>query len=306
MPLVSIIIPIYNVQDYLKRCLDSVVSQTLNDIEIILIDDGSTDKGYDICQSYAEKDSRIIVYKKENKGVASARNMGISVAKGEYIGFVDPDDYIDSDMFKFLYDTCIAHNVKISCCDQYDTASKKKSRTRGTYLIPSDKFFAQTMKECTFALWNKLWHRSLFEKFIFPEEVESGSDLFSYQLMLKCDLVADTRVCKYHYTVRKNSLSRMLNIDNRMQRHDTVTRMICDLQINNPALVEYGVLLRYNTRKNTIRQLFSISKFKEYKQEITMLKQDYNRCKRLLSLYERISFFMLEIKCKIYVPIECI
>ena len=298
MPLVSIIIPIYNVQDYLKRCLNSVVSQTLNDIEIILIDDGSTDKGYDICKSYAEKDSRILVYKKGNKGVASARNLGISVAKGEYIGFVDPDDYIDLDMFKFLYDTCIDHNVKVSCCLEYGKAFEKKSRTVGTNLIPSDKYFAQTMKDCSFALWNKLWHRSLFENFVFPEEVESGSDLFSYKLLLKCDLVADTHISKYHYTIRKNSLSRMLNIDNRMQRHETISRMICDLQNINPDLVEYGILLRYKTRKNTIRQLLSISHFKYYKHEITLLKQDYIRCERLLSLYERLSFLILKIKCK--------
>lgn len=301
MPLVSIIIPIYNVQDYLKRCLDSVVSQTLNEIEIILIDDGSTDTGYDICKSYAEKDPRIIVYKKKNNGVASARNMGISVAKGEFFGFVDPDDYIDPDMFKFLYDTCIAYNVKISCCDEYGKSLGRNSKIGKTNLISSDKFFAQTMKECSFALWNKLWHKSLFENFVFPEDVESGSDLFSYQLLLKCDLVADTHISKYHYTIRKNSLSRMLNIDNRMQRHDTITRMICDLQNINPDLIEFGVLLRYRTRKNTMCQLETNSKSAILMQELELLKQDYTQCKELLSLKERISFMLFTIKYKCYV-----
>lgn len=299
MPFVSIIIPIYNVQNYLRRCLDSVVSQTLKDIEIILIDDGSTDNGFKICQSYAHKDSRIILYQKDNSGVASARNMGLSVATGEYIGFVDPDDYIDPDMFKFLYDTCINYNVKISSCDEYGNVLKNISRTKVVDLIPSSDFFCQTMKECSFALWNKLWHRSLFKDFIFPEDVESGSDLFSYQLLFKSNLVAVTHISKYHYTHRDNSLSRIVNIDNRMQRHDTIGRMISDLDKTKPNVVKYGLLLRYNTRKNTIRQLISMSKIANHKQEIVLLNQDYNQCKGLLNLLERLSFHYLKIKCKL-------
>lgn len=296
--MISIIIPIYNVQEYLERCLDSVISQTYSDIEIILIDDGSTDNGYSICKSYEKKDSRIKLYKKKNNGVASARNLGISVAKGEYIGFVDPDDYIDHDMFKLLYDACIFYKVKISSCDVYENKSRRNSIYSITDLVPSDRYFAHIMKECSFALWNKLWHRSLFEDFLFPEDVESGSDLFSYQLILKCNFVADTHISKYHYTVRENSLSRILKIENRMQRHITVDRMINDLQNINPTLVKYGILLRYNTRKNTICQLLSNLNFSNYTRELILLKQDYAICKDLLCLRERVYFFLLTIKCK--------
>ena len=96
--LISIIVPVYNVDKYLSKCIDSIISQTYNDIELILVDDGSPDNSPKICDEYARKDNRIIVIHKENGGVSSARNAGLDIAKGKYIGFVDPDDYIVSEM----------------------------------------------------------------------------------------------------------------------------------------------------------------------------------------------------------------
>ena len=101
--LISIIIPIYNVEKYMEKCLNSVVNQTYNNIEIILIDDGSKDKSREICDNYAKKDNRIKVVHKENNGVSSARNTGIDMSKGKYITFIDSDDYIDTDYIETLY-----------------------------------------------------------------------------------------------------------------------------------------------------------------------------------------------------------
>ena len=105
--LISIIIPVYNVEKYLEDCLNSVVNQTYKNLEIILIDDGSTDNSGKICDLYAKKDNRIVVIHKENAGVSSARNVGLKIAKGLYIGFVDPDDYIAEDMYEILYQNII-------------------------------------------------------------------------------------------------------------------------------------------------------------------------------------------------------
>ena len=117
MILVSIIVPVYNVEKYLERCLDSLINQTLKDIEIILVDDGSTDDSGNICDKYAKKDKRIKVIHKENGGLSDARNIGLSIANGRYLQFVDSDDFIHKQMIEILYNTIINNNADISICD---------------------------------------------------------------------------------------------------------------------------------------------------------------------------------------------
>lgn len=119
--LISIIVPVYNVEKYLKECIDSVISQTYKNLEIILVDDGSTDKSGEICDEYSKKDSRIKVIHKENGGLSDARNVALDIAKGEYIGFVDSDDYVEKDMFETLYKLAEEHNTEISSISFYKT-----------------------------------------------------------------------------------------------------------------------------------------------------------------------------------------
>lgn len=117
--LVSIIVPIYNVKDYLEKCINSLCAQTHNNIEIILVDDGSTDGSSDICDEYAKKDKRIRTIHKENGGITSARKAGIGVAHGEYVGFVDGDDWIESNMYEALLEYAIENNSEIVLSDMY-------------------------------------------------------------------------------------------------------------------------------------------------------------------------------------------
>lgn len=113
---ISIIIPIYNTEKYLKKCLDSLVNQTLQNIEIICINDGSTDNSGKILKKFAFKDKRIKIIEKENEGQSKARNIGIKKAKGEFLGFVDSDDWVDKNYFEKLYNAAIKHNCDIACC----------------------------------------------------------------------------------------------------------------------------------------------------------------------------------------------
>lgn len=114
MAKVSIIVPVYNVEKYLRKCIDSLINQTLNDIEIICINDGSTDKSLKILKEYKNKDSRIILFNQENSGQSVARNRGIEIAKGEYLGFVDPDDWIDLDYYEKLYNAASTNDTDIA------------------------------------------------------------------------------------------------------------------------------------------------------------------------------------------------
>lgn len=134
MPKVSVIIPVYNVEKYLSQCLDSLVNQTLSDIEIICIDDGSSDKSFEILQEYANKDSRIKIFKQENQGAAVARNNGLDKATGDYLYFMDSDDYIKLDCLEKLYNKIILENSDICVCqnaDMSEATQKLKLRRYG-------------------------------------------------------------------------------------------------------------------------------------------------------------------------------
>ena len=115
--LISIIIPVYNVEEYIEQCIQSVINQTYKKLEIILIDDGSLDKSGKICDAYADRDKRIIVIHKENGGLSDARNKGIDIASGEYITFVDSDDYVEDSFIEDLYTTLINNNAEMSICN---------------------------------------------------------------------------------------------------------------------------------------------------------------------------------------------
>ncbi|MDF2617290.1 MAG: glycosyl transferase family 2 [Sedimentibacter sp.] len=120
MNLISIVIPVYNVEKYLSRCLESILSQSLKEIEIIVVNGGSTDNSLEICRYYEKKDSRIIIIDKKNEGVSVARNTGIEKASGKYIGFVDPDDWIEKNMYENMYNTI----EKYKCCIAFCNYSK--------------------------------------------------------------------------------------------------------------------------------------------------------------------------------------
>ena len=110
-PILSVIVPVYNVEDYIIQCIDSILNQTLKNMEIIIVNDGSTDGSAEICNKYAKMDSRIVYITKENGGLSEARNVGLKYASADYIGFVDSDDYVDLDFFKVLYDLTQENNL---------------------------------------------------------------------------------------------------------------------------------------------------------------------------------------------------
>lgn len=131
-PTISVIIPVYNAEKYLRRCIDSVLSQTFTDFELLLIDDGSKDKSGAICDEYAAKDSRVRVFHKENGGVSSARNMGLDNACGNYIAFVDADDWIDGNMYYEMFAAINESKSDIVCCDylyEYENGDSSYAKT---------------------------------------------------------------------------------------------------------------------------------------------------------------------------------
>ena len=149
-PLISIIIPVYKVEKYLEKCIKSVLDQTYKNLQIILVDDGSPDNCGNICDNYAKIDNRIEVIHKANGGLSEARNVGLKVARGEYIGFVDSDDYVSNEMFENLYNTLISNDVDVSICNFYTVINNKniiKNADNGVEIYNKLEILKEILKE---------------------------------------------------------------------------------------------------------------------------------------------------------------
>ncbi len=213
MHLISIIIPVYNVAPFLKRCLDSVVYQTYQNIEILLIDDGSTDDSSKICDEYASKYETIKVIHKTNAGVSSARNLGIEISKGEYITFIDSDDTVQSDYVEVMYKNAIQYNTPISCCmlDVVEIDGTKrllKQGRIGTYTkieILNEYFDNQFIKDQMYGPYNKLIKKSSLRDIRFKPYKMGEDILFVFELLQECDKVYIDKYIGYHYLHREGS-----------------------------------------------------------------------------------------------------
>lgn len=164
-PIVSIIVPVYGVEKFIRRCLDSLISQTYKNIQIILIDDGSPDNSGAICDEYADSDRRIQVIHKENGGVASARQAGIDIAQGEYIIHADPDDWVETSMIEELVIKAQDTNADVVICDYYIYTHRIKRVCQRPYNLMSEKVLKEIFHRLHGSLWNKLLKRDCYIKY---------------------------------------------------------------------------------------------------------------------------------------------
>lgn len=221
--LISIIVPIFNVQDYLSKCLDSLVRQTYKNIEIILVDDGSTDASGDICKKFASLDSRIKIISKANQGLSSARNDGIRIATGEYIFFVDSDDYIALDTVAYMYGYMIKHReVDMALFNYRDVFMKDSKLSKNICKNPIIKdaiwsehdfwnaYYLINNVFCTVA-WNKIYKKKLFENLRYKNGMLNEDELIIRSLVKKCNKIGITHRVFYYYVQRVNSITRGLN-----------------------------------------------------------------------------------------------
>lgn len=194
MPIISIIIPVYNSEKYLSKCIDSVLAQTFTDYELILVDDGSTDRSAVICDDYAIKDARIKVIHKENGGVSTARNIGLINASGDYIGFIDSDDYVEPNMYTVLFELIQKHECDISICGfkVIDEDKYKIERIQNSgqieFLDREGLVSKETDMPWTIRLdtINKLFKKSIIDGLMFDEKLKCAEDtLFLHQALMR-------------------------------------------------------------------------------------------------------------------------
>lgn len=213
---ISIIIPIYNMEQYLEKCLDTVLEQTYSNLEIILINDGSKDNSGKICDEYKNKDSRIVVIHKENGGVSEARNVGIQSATGDYIGFIDPDDLVEKNMFEVLLSTAVSNDADLSMCgfkqidednqetDVYRESEEPRIIGRKEAQL---KYFEGYDKAVIYTVpWNKLYRRDLIKGHSFKKGIRHEDEIWSTQLLYDAKKIAYTPELLYRYRCRKESM----------------------------------------------------------------------------------------------------
>lgn len=200
-PKITVIVPVYNVEKYLHRCLDSIIQQTFNDIEILLVNDGSTDQSGHICDEYQAKDSRIKVFHKTNEGISATREYAVHLAKGDYIQFVDSDDWIDLDMLERLYNVAQNNEADIVACnfiEEYGDQSVRISAITDNL----QTFTRMVVSSYWGVLWKLLIKRELFHKgnIHFPKGIDGGEDYFVVtSLLLEADTIAFEDIYPYHY-----------------------------------------------------------------------------------------------------------
>jgi glycosyltransferase involved in cell wall biosynthesis len=211
MPLLSIIVPIYKAEKYLNDCLDSILAQTFSDFELILINDGSPDKSGDICNVYALKDHRVKVIHKPNGGASSARNAGLDIARGKYIGWVDADDCVAPDMYFTLYNLIENYNADIAECQYFEIRGGKITKSgcdesivcgKGNFIMK--EFFSSRMKP---GLTTKVYKRELWNGIRFPLGRNHQDCYVNMRFALMSLTYVRNSEAKYYYIIRENSIT---------------------------------------------------------------------------------------------------
>lgn len=268
-PLISVIVPVYNGEKFIDQCINSITNQTLKDIEILIINDGSRDNTLDISKKIAKRDSRVKVINQKNLGVSVARNNGIDKANGEYIGFVDADDYIDKTMYEKMYEKAKEFSSDIVVCNVNDVINEKKKVSlnlqEGVIKVShrEGEFLSNEYFNLGTAVWHKIFKEELIKKnnikFINYSEVASEDTLFNYEAMLKANKIYCLNEALYNYKITENSLTKSKSAkENMVRRCINTVNVMKEFLIKNK--IEGECFIEYITYWQFINALSYVNK----------------------------------------------
>lgn len=210
--LVSVIVPVYNVELYIEKCIESIISQTYGELDIILIDDGSQDTSGEICDKYSELDERIRVIHKRNEGLSAARNLGIEISKGQYLCFVDSDDYVEADFISCMLNACVHYGKDIAICGrilEYSTYSVKEYVSNQTEVFGNNEALSHLFKTDIYnmAAWDKMYAKKLFKDVRYPYG-KIHEDIYTTALLMeKSNGIVKIPNQLYHYIQRETGIT---------------------------------------------------------------------------------------------------
>lgn len=296
MELISVIIPVYNVEPYIAECIESIQNQTYINLEIILVDDGSTDNSVDICDQYAAYDERIKVIHQENAGVSAARNTGIEAATGEYISFVDSDDYIGPTLYEDMLKVLKEHDL--------DIIEFTAFRDKGGEIIEGcndgsleifnrDEALKMAMHDCFVAVWSQLYKRSAIDDVRFPVGRKFEDTAVSYRFIANTKRVGHINRCYYYYRLNPNSITQT--------SFDPKSRW--DFVIGYEERLQYAIdhQLPYVDDCNSLLMKAALSCLTAYYAKPTGNQVYYDNCKKMIETYRNdASYKELNSKYKLF------
>ncbi|MEZ7765767.1 glycosyltransferase [Gemella sp. 27098_8_92] len=308
--LISIIVPVYNVEKYLKKCVDSIVNQTYKNLEIILVDDGATDNSGKICDELVELDNRIKVYHKKNGGLSDARNYGVERATGDYIGFVDSDDYIDAEMYERLYEAIKKENVDVAECNLKIVYPEK------TDLFTDQKYYQICNKQEYLEEYLKiekifgsacvrLTKADIAKKLKFPVGKLYEDTYYAYDLIGIVDKYVIVDNPYYNYLMRENSITNAKFNPRIFDLIEIVEKFHTNVYKNYPSLKEAADCRKMYAYFSVLNSILLEEDFKNnsfYKQIIDYFKEEYTKLLRnkYITRNRKLSILLIKFSINLY------
>ncbi len=306
--LISVVVPIYKVEKYLDECINSIIHQTYTNLEIILVDDGSPDNCPKMCDEWAKKDERIKVIHKKNGGLSDARNAGLAIATGEYISFIDSDDFLELDLYKLAIENLNSENAQIFAFGRYYVYGDQREvhQKQNVKLIMNSEEALDTMNKFGYydvAAWDKVYKRSLFDEIIYPVGKISEDWFVTYKLIDRADKIIYDSKPLYNYRQRANSITHSSNvkinydvIDASSEVLDFINKKYPNIVLNANTRYIYTLIGVYNNilcydkvnRKDKLSSLYRKIK-KDYKKIIRNKDLTFGRRNQLF-LIVRFNF----------------
>ena len=307
---ISVIVPVYNVEAYLEKCVQSILKQTYTNLEILLVNDGSTDNSGELCDQLAQRDQRIRVIHKENGGLSDARNRGIEEASSDLIGFIDSDDYIDQDMYETLYRQMLESSADLSMCGHYDVyhqIPEKQVATIQTWELTPQEAIKMVMeaKILSVTAVNKLYKKELFEQLRFEIGKIAEDAFIMIALIHQCRKVVATNEKKYYYVHRENSITTQkfsLKFLNVIEAYEQNAKIIKE---NYPNLVDTATMRLNWAYFYVLDRLLVDEQFHDKKLEDLLIKFLKSNTKYILSTTlftnaRKVAFIFLLVNRKVY------
>jgi len=300
-PLISVVVPVYNVEKYLNKCVESIVKQTYGNLEIIVVDDGSPDNCPRICDEWAARDNRIKVIHLENAGVANARNTALRQAHGDYIAFVDGDDYIEPDMYAVLLDTALKYNSDITFCS-YQINDEDRGAAACSEISKADAMKQLVTGAYKYGvLWNKLYRCEIIKEIEMADLVYSEDLVYNYYAFKNADGIAENQLKLYHYY--QNESSAVHKQFNRKNYDAVIARKIILEDISSSDLREsalYGYILSLFVFLNSIIETDCCTDMAEsVRKEILNYKNEIRK-KGVFSKTDKMKTVLLSLSYKAY------
>lgn len=289
---ISVIVPVYRVEEFLDDCIKSIVNQTYHNLQIILVDDGSPDSCGEICENWAKVDDRIIVIHKENGGLSDARNAGLAIATGDYIAFVDSDDWIEPRMYEVMLSIIKKEKADIVACGFIDTYSQKSITHSYPYVTGSSETFLKYIYSDTIfpvAAWNKLYKKELWNSFSFPKGKICEDAFTTYLLVDKASRIVQIPDALYHYRIRENSIMTSKFRLARMDEEEAWRDNYLYMKKNYPEIS--GLAYDFYLQKvNILFHMISPEQYIEFRKEYDYLYDILNKNLKYVLFKSRLSW----------------